>query len=194
MHDIEPFYRWCGEYSAAEDPKSPFYGREYSEFVFSNTVYNYFIHPQWDDFGSKTLYTKILYTDYDKGYTIIECIGEWNDCLYNDIMLFKQGIIEVMEMHGISKFILIMENVLSFHRSDDCYYEEWAEETREEGGWICTVNLLDHVMRDFQDAHLDNYLFMGPELNGIPWRKFRPEYFFERIDEMVHNSRPKMLY
>ncbi len=194
MHDIEPFYRWIEEYSAAEDPRSPFYGRAYSEFEFSNTVYNYFIHPQWDNFGSKTLYAKILYADYDKQYAILECIGEWNDCLYNDIMTFKQSVIEVLQNQGISKFILIMENVLSFHTSDDCYYEEWADEIAEESGWICTVNMLEHVMHDFQDAHIDNFIFMGPAFNAIPWRRYRPEYFFEQIDCIIREFRPKMLY
>ncbi|MEJ7675142.1 MAG: hypothetical protein WKF59_21170 [Chitinophagaceae bacterium] len=41
-----------------------FYGREYSEFDFSQTVYNYYIHPQWDEFGSSTLYIKVLMADY----------------------------------------------------------------------------------------------------------------------------------
>lgn len=41
MHDIEPFYNWRHLYTADEDPRSPFYGREYSEFEFSQTVYNY---------------------------------------------------------------------------------------------------------------------------------------------------------
>ena len=59
MHEIEPFYNWRHIYIAEEDPKSPFYKRTYSEFEYSQTVYNYYIHPQWDDFGSKTLYIKI---------------------------------------------------------------------------------------------------------------------------------------
>ena len=31
MQDLEPFYNWRGYYIAAEDPLSPFFGREYSE-------------------------------------------------------------------------------------------------------------------------------------------------------------------
>ena len=54
-----------------------FYGRQYDEFKFTNKIYNYFIHPQWDDFGSATLYAKILYVEYDEGYAVIELMGEW---------------------------------------------------------------------------------------------------------------------
>ena len=47
MHELEPFYNWQHLYIASEDEESPFYGTEYSEFEFSKTVYNYYIHPQW---------------------------------------------------------------------------------------------------------------------------------------------------
>ena len=78
MHDIEPYFKWRDWYTAEEDTRSPFYGREYSEFEFTHAVYNYLIHPQWDEFGSKTLYLKILYADYDEHFAIIEMLGEWN--------------------------------------------------------------------------------------------------------------------
>ncbi len=58
MQDIEPYDNWHYLYTSEEDERSPFYGREYSEFVFTQTVYNYYIHPQWDEFGSSTLYLK----------------------------------------------------------------------------------------------------------------------------------------
>jgi len=86
MHEIEPFYNWRHLYAAEEDKRSPFYGRTYSEFEYTQAIYNYLIHPQWDEFGSRTLYMKILYTDYDQQFTIIELIGEWNDAIENDIM------------------------------------------------------------------------------------------------------------
>ena len=65
MQNLEPSYNWRELYIASEDELSPFYGAVYSEFEYTNTVYNYFIHPQWDDFGSNTLYLKILYADYE---------------------------------------------------------------------------------------------------------------------------------
>jgi hypothetical protein len=37
MHDIEPYYNWRYLYTAETDERSPFYGREYSEFEFSKT-------------------------------------------------------------------------------------------------------------------------------------------------------------
>jgi len=119
MQDIEPFYNWRELYIASEDDRSPFYEREYSEFVYTNTIYNFYIHPQWDDFGSNTLYIKILFADYEQHFAVIEFIGEWNDCLHNDIMLLKREIIDVMIGTGINKFILIGENVLNFHASDE---------------------------------------------------------------------------
>ena len=72
MHDIEPYYNWRHLYIASEDENSPFYGREYSEIEFTNQIYNFVIHPQWDDFGSETLYMKILFVDYDEKYCFIE--------------------------------------------------------------------------------------------------------------------------
>ena len=93
MHSIEPFYNWRGFYIASEDLQSPFYEREYSEFEFTDSIYNYLIHPQWDSIESQALFIKILFVDYDEGVAIIELFGEWNDVIENDIMLFKRNII-----------------------------------------------------------------------------------------------------
>lgn len=186
MHDIEPHYNWRSLYTAEEDARSPFYGREYSEFEFGNHVYDHYIHPQWDEFGSQTLYLKLLYTDYHQGYCIIEMIGEWNDCLYNDIMVLKREILEPLMDEGISKFILVGENVLNFHASDDLYYEEWSDDISAEGGWIALVNFLDHVIRDMQDANIDSYLVMGGNVNEIDWRTLHPSDFYKRVDKYVH--------
>src|SRR5436853_156285 len=111
MHDIEPFYNWRHIYVSEEDEYSPFYGRVYSEFEFTQTIYNYYIHPQWDDFGSRTLYLKVLMADYEERYMIIEMIGEWNDAIENDIMTLKRDVIDVFQANGIDKFILVMDNV-----------------------------------------------------------------------------------
>ena len=56
-------------------------------------------------------------------------IGEWNDCINNDIMTLKREIIDDMIDHGVDKFILLCENVLNYHASDDSYYQEWWEDT-----------------------------------------------------------------
>src|SRR5690606_14771273 len=137
-HEIEPFFGWRDDYIASEDELSPLYDTQYNEFYYDKQIYNYLLHPQWDSFGSNTLYIKILFVDYDREYAIIEFIGEWNDAIDNDIMLLKREILESIMREGINKFILIGENVLNFHSSDDCYYEEWFQEV--EDGWIAGIN------------------------------------------------------
>ena len=184
MHFIEPFYNWRGYYIASEDGNSPFYEREYSEFEFDKRIYNYLIHPQWDHFGSTTLFLKVLYSDYDSGYSIIEFIGEWNDAIENDIMVLKRDVIEPMMNNGIHKFILIGENVLNFHSSDDCYYEEWFEEV--EDGWIATINFHEHVVKEFISANIDQYFVFGGELEEIEWRTYLPTNLFAKVESLVN--------
>lgn len=182
MQDIEPYYNWRHLYTAEEDPLSPFYGREYSEFEFSNTVYNYYIHPQWDEFGSRTLYMKVLYVDYEQHFAIIELLGEWNDAIENDIMTLRREITDNMLAKGISKFILIAENVLNFHSSDDSYYQEWYENLEEEGGWVAILDMPRQSQYDFVQAHLNRYI----QLVELPqWRTQKPELVFEQIDDKI---------
>lgn len=184
MHEIEPYYNWRDYYIASEDARSPFFQREYSEFEFVDQVYNYVIHPQWDYFGSNTLFIKILYVDYDEGFCVIELFGEWNDAINNDIMFFKRDIIEQLMNESLDKFILIGENVLNFHYSDDCYYEEWFDEI--EDGYIAMVNFHEHVVREFQEIHLDQYFVFGGELEEINWRTYSPQNFCKKIDQYVN--------
>jgi len=182
VHEIEPYYNWRHLYIADEDPQSPFFGREYSEFHYSQTIYNFYIHPQWDDIGSPTLYIKVLFTDYEMGYAIIEMIGEWNDAIENDIMTFKRDIIDIMIKQGINKYILIGENVLNFHSSDDCYYEEWIEDIEEEGGWVAIIGLPEQSRYDFTRASIDRYV----QLIDLPdWRPFTPGYLFTKVDNLL---------
>jgi hypothetical protein len=182
MHEIEPYYNWRHLYSAEEDEQSPFFGRQYSEFEFSNTVYNYYIHPQWDEFGSKTLYLKILFVDYELNYAIIEMLGEWNDAVENDVMHLKRSVIDELIAAGIYKFILITENVLNFHSSDREYYNEWWDDIREEGGWIVSVNMPEQTQYDFQQSHIDRYV----QLSDYPnWRTFQPHHFFQLVDNTM---------
>lgn len=179
MQDIEPYYNWRHLYIAEEDKLSPFYGRTYSEFEFSQTLYNYYIHPQWDDFGSRTLYMKILFVDYDQQFAIIELLGEWNDAIENDIMTMRRDITDVLYKTGIVKFILISENVLNFHSSDDSYYEEWQEQLEDENGWVVILNLPEQSKYDFKKARLTNYINLM-ELDQ--WRTLKPEHIFSIID------------
>lgn len=183
MHLVEPFYDWRHYYITSEDPSSSFYKQEYSEFEFQNSIYNFYIHPQWDSMGSPTLFLKILFVEYQENYAIIELIGEWNDAIENDIMTFKRDVIEPLIELGINKFILIGENVLNFHFSDDCYYEEWFDEI--EDGWIATINFHEHVINEFQKINIDNYFATGGELDNIEWRTFSPFQLYKKINSII---------
>jgi len=183
MHEIEPYYQWRDEYISAEDERSPFYNTEYSELYFDKQIYNFLLHPQWDEFGSNTLYMKVLFADYDRNYAIIEFIGEWNDAINNDIMLLKRDIIELMMNEGINKFILIGENVLNFHASDDSYYEEWFQEVDD--GWIVGVNFRAHVVSEFQNNNIDYYINFGGEFDDMSWRTLKPLQFFKKVEEQL---------
>lgn len=185
MHHIEPYYHWRNLYIASEDDASPFYGQEYSEFEFHNRVYNYLIHPQWDEFGSKTLFLKILYVDYEDGFAIIEFIGEWNDAIENDIMMLKREILDELIAFDITKFIFIGENVLNFHSSDDCYYEECIDDI--EDGWVAMINFHEHVEKEMIDVGIDQYFFMGGALDDIEWRTYLPNQLYDRVEEIVND-------
>lgn len=180
MQNIEPFYNWRHLYTAEEDEKSPFFGRVYSEFEFVNTVYNYYIHPQWDDFGSKNLYLKILFVDYEMGLAIIEFIGEWNDAIENDIMTLRREITDEMMELGIYKFVLIAENVLNFHSGDKDYYEDWAERVNDEDGWVVIANFPEQSQHDFLKARLH---FAVPLVDLMNWRTQKPEFIIQLVEQ-----------
>ena len=188
MHDIEPHFGWREKYRAEDDDLSPFHGREYSEFGYTNRVYNYLLHPQWDEFGAETLYLKQLFTDYDEGYVIIEMIGEWNDAVHNDVMHLKREFIDQLIGNGIRRFIIIMEGVLNFHGDDTDYYEEWLEEISEDDGWVALLNCHDHVMDELTQTRLDNYLAFGEQLNGLTWRPQKPERIFEAVEGLLETG------
>lgn len=183
MHDIEPFYAWSNLYNSSEDIHSPFFGRAYSETECTNSVYNYFIHPLWDEMGSATLYMKLLYSDYQRGFCVIEFLGEWNDTLYNDIMYLKRNVVEILMDAGIRKFILIGENVLNFHADDDSYYQEWFDEI--EDGWIACLNFRSHVLEEIHRGHLDYYLATGGQLNQLNWRTVNPLQLYTLVENLI---------
>ena len=105
MHTIEPYYNWRHLYIASEDERSPQFGYQNSEVNFTDRIYNFVIHPQWDYFGCETLFMKILFTNYELGYSIIELIGEWNDVLNNDVMFLKRRIIKEWKLDSFLQFI-----------------------------------------------------------------------------------------
>ncbi len=188
MHDIEPYYHWRDYYVAAEDTLSPLYGKQYSEFHFQDRIYNHYIHPQWDNFGSSTLYCKILYVNYEQPIAVIELMGEWNDALHNDIMELKRSIIDPMIAEGISRFVLIGENVLNYHASDDLYYEEWYEDIRESEGWILAINFREHVISEMQQGGVHHYVNMGKHYSDILWRKLKPQNIVDFAENLLLKS------
>ncbi len=182
MQNIEPYYNWRHLYTAEEDKLSPFYKRQYSEFEFTQTLYNYYIHPQWDEFGSRTLYMKLLYVEYDMQFAIIELIGEWNDAIENDIMTLRRNITDILFKNGITKYIIISENVLNFHSSDDSYYEDWKEQLEDDNGWVVLLNMPEQSQYDFKKSRITHYINF---VDLIEWRTFKPELIFQLIDNMM---------
>ena len=180
MHFIEPFFNWRGYYIASEDALSPFFEVDYSESHYTNKIYNFYIHPQWDNMGSETLFLKILFVDYESRSAVIEFIGEWNDAIGNDIMVLKRDVVDVLINQGIDKFILIGENVLNFHYSDDCYYEEWFQDVEE--GWVAGINFRQHVISEFRRNNIDYYINFGGNLDDMTWRNLKPNQLFIEVE------------
>jgi len=183
MHQIEPYAGWLKYYDSSSDHRSPFHGKEYNYDLYSETIYGYYIDPAWDNFGSETLYVKILFADYLEGYAILEFIGEWNDTLYNDIMTLKRDFLELLMHEGINKFILIGENIFNFHGSDDLYYEEWFEEVEE--GWIAAVNFPEFIQQEFKKYRVDVYVNMGGTLQIDQWRTLHPKRFYDLVNALI---------
>ena len=182
MHELEPFYNWEKYYHTYQDTRSPFFGRQALNH-YENTIYGYYIHPDWDEIGSETLYIKLLYADYQRKFAVIELFGEWNDALHNDIMYLKRTVIDKLTRNEINQFILIGENVLNFHASDDCYYEEWFEDV--EDGWIAAINFRDFVESEWTKYHLDYYINFGGTLQIANWRTLQPLALFEVVRQQI---------
>lgn len=180
MHRIEPFFLWRDLYSSDQDPAALNYGTVYSEFHFTNKVYNFLLHPQWDYFGSDTLFYKQLFVDYDEGFCILEFIGEWNDCINNDIMFLKNELIDNLIDNGISSFILILENVLNFHGEIEDYYEEWNNDI---DGNIYIVNAQPHVLEEMDSYNLNMHINYGGRLQDIDWRMLKPDKVLEMVEQ-----------
>ena len=185
MHTLEPYYAWRNHYVASNDPRSPFLtGPTASLSTRPKSTITSSIRS-----GTPSTRPPCFaksFVDYDERFAIIEFIGEWNDCLYNDIMQLKREVIDVLMAEGIHRYILIGENVLNFHFSDDCYYEEWFDEVTEDDGWIALLNFREHVIDDMKAIDLDSYFVLGGELSELGWRTFSPANLYQRIDDCVN--------
>ncbi|MEP4093388.1 hypothetical protein [Reichenbachiella sp.] len=183
MHNIEPYSGWLKYYDSASDALSPFHGKEYNYDLYSETIYGYYIDPAWDYIGSETLYAKILFTDYELGFAVFEFIGEWNDAVNNDIMYLKRNVIDEIQLEGINKYILIGENVLNFHGSDDSYYEEWFEDVEE--GWIVGIGFRDFVVEEMTNFNVDGFINFGGTLDIHNWRTLKPLTLCQQMDRLI---------
>jgi hypothetical protein len=125
---------------------------------------------------------KVLMADYDEHYAVIELFGEWNDAIENDIMFLKREVTDKFFEAGITKFILIAENVLNFHSGDKDYYEEWFEEVTDAWGWIVCLNMPEQTQYDFRKAKLNRYIELI-ELEN--WRTYKPFHLFKLIDQQI---------
>jgi hypothetical protein len=92
-------------------------------------------------------------------------------------------VLEPLLQEGIKKFILIGENIMNFHGSDDSYYEEWFDEI--EDGWIAAVSFPEFVMEEMKKYRIDQYINMGGTLQLDNWRTLPPHNFFERVDGLI---------
>jgi MFS superfamily sulfate permease-like transporter len=94
-------------------------------------------------------------------------------------MVFRREIIDPLFAEGITRFIIIAENVLNFHSSERDYYEEWFENVTDENGWIVCLNMPEATQHDFRKMKLNYYV----ELREMhDWRRYQPEALFKLID------------
>ena len=75
---------------------------------------------------------------------------------------------------------MIGENVLNFHASEDDYYEEWFSDI--EDGWIVGLNFRDHVITEFEQNNIDQYILFSERFDAFNWRKYQPTQLFEVIE------------
>lgn len=186
MHTIEPFYGWLHLYSQDQDANNPFHETVHSEFFYDRQIYEYLAHPQWDTIESESLLVKILYADYETGYAIIELIGEWNDLYEHDFRLLCVNCLTYLADAGVSRFILISENVFNVYLQDDDYYAAMTEEL--EDGWICLFRARPHVLDEFQRYGLGAYLYWNMEFDAVVWRKMMPWNMYRLIQNRIGHS------
>jgi hypothetical protein len=96
-------------------------------------------------------------------------------------------VIDVFEQQGITKFILIAENVLNFHSGDKDYYQEWFEEVTDEEGWIVCLNMPEATQHDFRKSKLNYYIEL---IDLFDWRIYKPFHLFKKIDEELGKRLP----
>ena len=112
-------------------------------------------------------------------------MGEWNDAIHNDVMFLKRQIVDPLVRFGINKFVLIGENVLNFHSSDDCYYEEWYDDVKDNEGWIVGMNFREHIIDEMQENNIHHYLHCNHRYSDFSWRKLTPETLMNAVENKL---------
>ena len=114
-----------------------------------------------------TLFLKLLYVDYAKGAAIIEFIGEWNDCVQNDIMFLKRDFIDVLIQNGIGKICIDRRRkYLSFFYDTKRILRRMVhEDIKDNDGWIIAVNFREHVMEEMLSKHTSLYPYQRTLFN-----------------------------
>lgn len=179
MQEIEPFFGWREYYRAEDDDLSPYFGKSYSEFEYTDAIYNHYIHPQWDNIDSESLFAKILYVNYESEFAIIELFGEWNDAISNDIGLLTTNLLSFLIDEGVNKIILLGTNVLNFHSGETDYYSELADSL--DSGWITLVDFRDHVLSELENKGILNWISLS-EIDFLDYRDENPETLFFEIN------------
>ena len=103
-------------------------------------------------------------------------------------MELKRTVIDPLVKKGITKYILIGENVLNFHASDDLYYEEWYDDIKDDDGWIVALNFRKHLVDEMRRAKIHYYVNLGDNYNDFLWRKFKPHDLLEAVENLMIRS------
>ena len=184
MHALEPYYAWRNHYVASQDPKVRFttgcttsLPTTSRSTTISSTRSGMSLEAKR---STRKSCTRITTRDTPSGiHRRVERLPVQRH------HALKREVIDPLMAGGVTKFVLIGENVLNFHHSDDAYYEEWFDEVVEDDGWIALLNFREHVLADMQAIDLDSYFVLGGELNELGWRTFTPEQLCRRIDDCV---------
>lgn len=182
---IEPFYGWLPLYSHERDSNSPFHAVDHNLFQFDRSINRIPAHPLWDDFGSESLLVKILFANYQEGYAILELFGEWNDLYDNDFKLLSENCLALLVEHGITRFILICENVFHGYFESDDYYEAMQEQL--EDGWLVAMRLRPGMQEEMMEYGINSYFFWSPLLDQLLWRKMKPAKLFREVSKRLEN-------
>lgn len=189
MFEVEPWYGWLHLYDPEQDEHSPFYGVEHNLFEFDRRIYDMPAHPLWEDFDSENLLLKILYADYEQGYCVIELIGEWNDLQFNDFRLLRDNCLQWLLDAGISRFILICENVFSAFLEMQDYYEAFQDDLGTEG-YIHLLRLRPEVQAEFIRYGISAYVNWSPDADAVNWRKLHPDQLLATVEDTYRKMLP----